>query len=316
MKQMYKCEFCSRISKSKLDIKKHEIECSGNPLIKNINKIKQKSYVAIDEIRKNAISIEDLIQKIEKYLLTLGIKLAFKSYPCNFSKNISNSHTSPKGYDRNWGGNDDKPNGYPGWSGYWEGKIEIIDSSILGKKHLSFSELVNEFNLHFFQTTSGSGGSDFRYSGMLWLYDFPVMHQEFEDSGEAFSVLDNEYFTKLIAYQKEYNDKRQRFIDDDKDIIYIKDHEKELKKLSLELQTIRSQKSKALKNDFNQKYGKDLPLPPRAFISDSTFVMNVHAAISFNAETIHPDIEPLFQRVEDLTQEILKYIDKKPEEFI
>lgn len=45
----------------------------------------------------------------------------------------------------------------------------------------------------FIKIDSGGGEKNFSYSGMMFLYDFPKMHQEFIDNGEDFVVLEEVY---------------------------------------------------------------------------------------------------------------------------
>lgn len=98
-KVTYQCDFCEKIFSSKNDVKEHENICRNNPKFQKIIKTARNE---VEKIRKSSTSLKDLIQRIQEYVLSLGITITFNSFPCSFSPTVSNSHSCPKGYDQNW----------------------------------------------------------------------------------------------------------------------------------------------------------------------------------------------------------------------
>jgi len=288
-------------------------------------KDRKKRITAINKIRENAESVEDLLQQIEEYLLECGVKLQLKQYPATFNLLCSNSQSAPKCYTQRFP-NSPIPSGYPGWIGQWEGTVEIFDSSLFGSDlikskiftslKMTFRDMISYFGLHFFKTGSGNTGENFSIGGTIFVGDFPKMQKELDDQGGAFDVMSKEYFFQLNKYNEKFRDKRWDFITNN---VVFKTLDQKLGELSSLVKTIEAVQAKmttALKNDFNKQYGIPLPKPPTAFMKDSESIMIIHGDVSFSSETIHPELKGIYSHVSALTKEIKSYVSERPEEFI
>lgn len=331
-KQMFECEYCGKLYKTEKGVAKHEEKCTKNPnhlIRKKEEKYKKYCTNEIEQIRQEATSPEHLIQLVEKFLLSKGIKITFTSYPSNFRLSVRNSHNSPKGYKQNWGGHSDKdgiPRGYPGWSGRWEGSIEVLDKGILGLKsnNISIDNLTTggSFNddivprLWFIQTGSGSCGHDFSMDGMLWLYDFPKMNEEYEKNNGKFDIINEEYFSAMITYSELYNKEQSKFIKHNNTYNHLESLTEKLNAKSRELSKVKTELTKSLKNKFNKENGKEIPLPPSAFLENNDAIMRLHENVSFKSKSEIPELKGIVSQIESLVNEIETYIKTKPEEFI
>ena len=108
-----------------------------------------------------------------------------------YSDSVSNSHSAPRGRKQNWGGRDNAPRGYPGFSG----NIEFQMSHDIGFG----SDLFRSMGIN---TGTGSGGSDHRYGFdvKMFLEDFPVLEKAIDDDRVRY---DKENLLNMI--KNEYN---------------------------------------------------------------------------------------------------------------
>lgn len=323
--EMFKCDFCDRTFTTKKGAKIHEHKCEKNPV--NNAKIMQRKNILneISDIKDNAVSCEDLIQKIVKFWHKFGISIRFENYPNAYSISTSNSHNAPLGYGTNWGGELNKPRGYPGFKGSWKGEIEIIDKT---KLPISFKN-VEKVTMHdiqdympFIKTGSGGCGtgnseniSTFGYSGMLFIYDFANMHQQFKDSGGEYEVLKSDYIKKMKIYIKQFKEKRNDYIDNDKEYKKLWQYKLELSNFLKKINEAINLKTDFLVNVFNQKYGKKIPIPTNIF-EDTNVIENITNECFYEADKNHPELKHLIDKLEDISSELKKYQEKNAELFI
>lgn len=276
--------------------------------------IKKQINKKAEEIRKTSKSIHEVILRLQNLWLEYGIKVVFTSYPSSFTHSASNSHSAPKGYPQNWGGKPDKPKGYPGWVGTWEGKV-ITDKNIWGNG-LYFSDLVDSYGgIYWIKTGTGGGGDDFRFEGKLFLYDFPVMHKEFEDNGKAYTVLKNNYTDSVTGYYKTFINARDTSVKKEKQVEYINMLQKELVDLSSTLDKKRKQTIDYYRGKFCDTYGVKLEIPNTMFVDDDALSTTITAS-NYSAAVPLPELESTVKRISELTEEINTYTINNPEQFI
>jgi hypothetical protein len=112
---------------------------------------------------------EKLVARQEIYWPDTKSNLINLKIDVTYSKLVSNTHCCPKTGIQNWHCYNDKPRGYPGWSGriYWEVNTKDVSDS-------------NRFrNNSYIHTGSGSGGSKldgtktYQYSVSIFADDWP-----------------------------------------------------------------------------------------------------------------------------------------------
>jgi hypothetical protein len=287
---------------------------SKKPTKKQLNK-------EIEDIRLTATSPYDLIKKLQEFWLKYGIKVTFDSYPCTFSLGVSNSHNSPKGYSTNWCGCRDKdniPRGYPGWQGRWEGTVEILDTCTITKKGLYFSGLLGSWSdslmdVWYIQTGSGGGGDRFQYDGMLWLYDFPKMHEEFELRGGRVEILKEDYTILLKRYYTQYTQEKEKFSRTNPVMMQCDQFLDTLESLKSTLTASKNQLHEHLTQKFNKQHAKKMPEINSAFDVSQTRLKEIYVAVNNQKTTTHPELQGIFETIENRTKEITDYLDEHPE---
>lgn len=134
--------------------------------------------------RMTATSIEDFrlkaIEMINSWNKPYGVKLLELNFEnVKWNVKVSNSHSAPIGYQQNWCGNKDKdgvPNGYPGWEGRVTGKY----SKDVPREGMSVSGSFCDSGIPGLNTGTGGGFPSFGYDLKLFLYDFPLIHEQFK----------------------------------------------------------------------------------------------------------------------------------------
>lgn len=321
---LHKCEYCSYTAKTRKAVTSHENKCSKNP--KNIAAAKQLSALnqEIEDIRLNTTSIPDLIKRITTFLLSKGIELTLTSYPDRWSDCVSNSHYSPKGYRRNWGGDGDKhgiPRGYPGWSGQLRGTIKIIDPTILGikKQEISFSDLTGSWsdpimNIPYLQSGNGSWGTYFSGDSRFWLYDFPKMHEEWKTNQGEYNLLSKEYNQKIAVLSSEFQKAQNTWVESQDSYLTLKNYSEQFNALAKDLQDIQEKTKKYLKNEYTKNNPIDLPTIPSAFIDNKAY-QNA-ANLNIISQINNPEITIIFEQLQELSQKLSTYKADYPEYFI
>lgn len=322
--QLFECEFCGKQYKTENGVNKHELTCSENP--ENNAQLKTKNVIdeKIEEIRVTAENPHHLIEMLQALWLEYGIKVTFNSYPSNFDLMVSNSHNSPRGYNQNWRDHGDEqgtPKGYPGWVGSWKGTVEIINNKLTNRKTEYFSSLLGGgwgglMNCWFIQTGSGGCGNDFSYGGMLFLYDFPKMHDEFIMSGGEYDLLNDQYHDTVKSYNAKYNKELKNTICFNKESIKLKSLQEQLKKSSDILYKMNDQLNSSITNEFNEQYKVVLSLPKSAFDKDNEEVMKTRCKVQSKKSIVHPELDKIFKNIESLVKQIDGYKDEHPELFI
>lgn len=321
----YECEFCGKYYKTKTGVTNHEKKCPKNPIFNQQEREKEKVQEEVDKIRDEATSPEHLVQLLESFALKYGIELVFSNYPSRYNKNISNTHEAPQGYPKNWDRDDKLPSGYPGFDGRWAGRIKIVDESKLPSyfktsSNFGFSDFTGHWsggvcNIPFIHTGSGSGGENFGYYGIIFIYDFPKMHQDFKDNGGEFEVLEDECQQSIQNYYKKFKDSREEYIEADNIIKQINYYQEKIKKFKGDLNSAYSKMHQHLTNKYNEEHAKPLPLPKNMFNNNET-IKRIHCDMSYTSASVDPKLESLFERVKYYADSIERYKEVNPEIFI
>lgn len=277
----------------------------------------QEFQKEVNFIRENATSPHMIIKMIEELLLKYGVEIKFSSYPTSFSSNVSNSHSAPIGYPHNWSSKrDDVPTSYPGFTGKWAGSIKLIDeekSKVLGSKVLSFSDLQHIIN--FINTGTGCGGANFSISGILWVYDFKKIHEEFIADGSVIKHNENEFKKCVEDYQKQYQLELTEFIKNDDVISNLNKKMSALDDAKSKLLELHQKRKMFLINDFNSKYDEEIPMPSSAFLMNSEIKSLKTQTYYTNLKTV-PNSEGIIKRIDNIINELKNLYDTFPELFI
>jgi len=280
---------------------------------------KKEAKAELEKIRKESRSIEELLGRAGKVWKSLGITVVFTNYPSCYSEKVSNSHNSPKGYKQNWTRNDKLPYGYPGWTGRWEGYITIDrDISILSK--VGFTELIRGVGIggcscNWLKTGIGSSGVNFRIDGMLFLYDFPAMHQQFKNKGEDFALLKKEHANTITAYWNDFVKYRRKYIKSTTTIKNILKYREMLMALDAELYLKETAATLCLRDQFNSKYAKTPPTN-NFCIDPDELNKNIFLATQQDDTKVMPELSEIFERIQQLSNDIERYATEKPEVLI
>lgn len=276
----------------------------------------------IEDIRVTSRSIHEVVKRLQDMWLSAGVKVTFTEYPHLFSDKVSNTHNAPKGYPQNWRQKADKPKGYPGWSGSWVGEVALMPDCKLTNAPY-FSDLVNDSwgeldipSVPWLQTGSGGGGrNNFQYSGMLFIYDFPLMNAEFEANGGKFQVMQREYCDSVDKYRQAFKRQQDIYVDNSDE---NKACTKMLKDLEEVMKRVRKMQKEA-RDHYNSKFaiGYDVPLAqPTSIFVDDNLVQATNVLVNYNKATPLPELESTVEYIENLSRAIDDYKEEHPEVFI
>lgn len=275
----------------------------------------------IEDIRVTSRSIHEVVKRLQDLWLSVGVKVTFTSYPQNFNYKVSNTHNSPMGYPQNWRREADKPEGYPGWQGSWEGTVEVLEGSKI-KKGIYFSEVVNDAwsnhrlpQVPWLQTGSGGGGESFRYSGMLFIYDFPMMNAEFEASGGKFEVMQREYCDAVRKYQQEFKRHQDKFVEYSHENSACDKMLKDLDDLMKDVRKMQKQARDHYSAKFSAQYEVQLAQPTSIFVDDK-LLEATNTLVNYNKTTPLPELRSTVASIEELSIAIDDYKKEHPEVFI
>lgn len=313
--KVYQCDECKKVLTTEKGITKH---INSTHVVQKAKNTMQKT---IEDIRVTSKSIHEVVKRLKAMWLENGIEVNFSAYPDNFNYVVSNSHNSPTGYKQNWGGKDELPRGYPGWSGQWSGHVKVIDQERWGET-MYFSDLRDSYHrtkgslppIPWLKTGSGGGGDSFRFSGMLFMYDFPEMHKEFKDAGEEFTVLKEEYSDSVAAYKTRYNKERELYIKQAALAQKIKDIKDVAASVNSDIQKALKKVSDHLHGEFTADYTDEIPLPESIFVDDSLVASAHHLKTA--TKTPPPNLKGFHARIENIAKSLGDYIKNNPEVMI
>lgn len=93
-----------------------------NPIKQNILKVYGREPETLDELARCVIAViesqenGDIFDRKRRTVPKFHKVLGF-AWDVRYSDRVSNTHSSPEGYPHNWGGKEELPKGYPGWTG-------------------------------------------------------------------------------------------------------------------------------------------------------------------------------------------------------
>ncbi len=273
-----------------------------------------------EDIRLTSRSIHEVIERLLSLWLSIGIKVTFTSYPSSFNDKVSNTHNAPEGYPQNWGSEADKPKGYPGWRGLWQGTVEVVDNTVTKKSKLYFSDLIGSWDvglprLPWIKTGSGGGGENFRFEGILFIYDFPKMYEEFEANGGQFGVLQKEYCKTVDQYRREFNNKRSHYISNTEEHMACTSMLKDLDEVMKKVRTLQKQTTDYYRAKFTADYDVSLPRPTSIFVDDQLLEATT-TLVNYNKSIPLPELESTEKYIRQLSAQIDDYKESHPEVFI
>lgn len=272
----------------------------------------------MQDIRDSSSSIHELITKLQEYWLKNGIKVTFTSYPNSFSLQVKNSHNAPDGYNRNWS-DGIGPTGYPGWEGTWSGTVEVIDKSYYGTKDIYFSTIIRGIkkikSSNFIKTGTGGGGNHFSFSGMLFLYDFKKMHDEFKSNGNHKDVIECNYNKTLSAYYDKFDNERMEKLKNNPLHKNVMQLNSEALKLTEDIHIALLSISESVMNEFNSLYSIPIELPSSMMVNDS-LIAKVKNNTDFKSSIPHPNLDNISAQLNKLKEEYNEYKTDNPELFI
>lgn len=311
-KSKYRCDFCKKTLSTQKGITNH---------MNTIHKEQIQDAKAIEDIRVTSKSVHEVVDRLVAFWKDKGINVYIEDYPTSFDHRVSNSHNSPAGYPQNWGGKGDLPRGYPGWRGIWKGTVEVIDKKRWGSS-LYFSDMVGSWGRYkglpvvsWVKTGSGGGGDSFRYDGMLFLYDFPSMYDEYKINNEKYyQLVKDDYNFALQEYQRKYKQLRD-------EAVYTTPEVQSAKKLAELTKTLaqnaKGAEEKAIKYATN-KFNKDMPanIPtPTSIFTESDYVKAIITDRD-STKIEPPELEAIKNRLRVLSEELKTFMETTPEMFV
>lgn len=145
------------------------------------------------------LTLDDVGHRIASTPMPNGAKVVGLVWDIEWKDLVSNSHSAPKGYPRNWHVDDDKPRGYPGWQGgVW----------IRFDKDPEFMRLNQNLSVQGLHLGTGGGGS---YSG-IWTDLTSVAYRSDKGQIHCFSwdckIFDFDFPEEVAGTRADYDRKR------------------------------------------------------------------------------------------------------------
>lgn len=279
----------------------------------------------IEDIRTTSSNIHEVVDRLKKLWLSMGIKVTFSSYPNTFAHQVSNTHSAPKGYPQNWSRDPDKPRGYPGWSGNWIGTVEIVDKEKYKCNKVWFSDLITGKwssseqkpipAVPWLHTGSGGGGDTFHFDGRLYIYDFPKMREEFEASGGIYEVMKKDYYDAVKSYRLLFKRHQNEYVNSHKESADCAKLLEQLSKLTETVVTIQKQVQDHYTAKFAESYDVKLPTYKTVFLDDK-LIEAVSNEVNYDKATPLPELASTEKYIRELSQQVQDYREKHPEVFI
>lgn len=130
----------------------------------------------------NAIKFQDEYHRRDRFVAgDKFISIGFTT--CDYSNNVSNSHSSPDSGIQNWCARDtSKPTSYPGWHGYIKGSLQRPK----GQHGYPYGAALHMVGI---KTESGGGGNnDWGYGCNLFLDDWPGLKEQVRGMEEVLII--------------------------------------------------------------------------------------------------------------------------------
>ena len=184
----YQCSYCASLHLGVSLAKR----CSAKCYRRDLAKRKQERVERDAERLGNTVRLQARCYDEIWDLLTINakkymdMKVVFTKVPDRFGM-VSNTHGAPIGGVENWGQKSDKPCGYPGWNGRFEGEVKLLKRR--GKGEVDLHSLfghwgIPSYNVGFtftgFHTGTGCPSAKFSISGYIFLQDFPKVQSWWE----------------------------------------------------------------------------------------------------------------------------------------
>jgi len=166
----YSCDICHRNHKTKTAAIKCELKCKNAQL-------KSKEILDLkNNCRLLSTSPDDFARRLTEYSKSIGEHVDVKFIGLSYTENASNAHSCPIGCVINWNRDEEKPRGYPAL----RGKVSMIKNNKSGKY---CSDIFRTFSCSFpgFNIGCGGGSYNSEYEITLWLSDFPLWGQIYND---------------------------------------------------------------------------------------------------------------------------------------
>lgn len=180
--KIYKCDYCGKESKVYKKLLKHEAACKEEHE-------RQLAYEANKQILEKEFlenfDLNNLGQCINDYLIKInGDYFSELSWRLYYSDKVGNTHDCPINGVTNWRREDDKPKGYPGFSG-----------TIKGKRSKDGHTLAAYSSRHYIipgiNTGTGGGGLEtWEYQIRIFIQDFPGLQEKTNRSKIKAKLLD------------------------------------------------------------------------------------------------------------------------------
>ena len=223
-------------------------------------------------IRLNLESINDAPKMIEKHYKSIGINMKITEFSVRYLDIVSNSHNAPLSGVTNWcREDDDRPLGYPGFTGQISFKENKIDYELLKKTFPNLRDVErkdatdifdehDQINSIGFNNGCGGGGGDGKYSYNIKLFidDFPIIKKKYEE----WLILQEKADAYADEAQKRLDEHRERtnlFVQSDSICIEIdKELDEFRKKVAQVEQKYKKRKEKLEKEYKDSHYKSDV----------------------------------------------------------
>jgi len=313
--KVYTCPHCEDDFSSKSEVVSHIDTCKLYITKANAT---QKLKAELSDIQKTSKSVHEFIVGLVDAFAKVDVHITFTEYPSSYGR-CSNSHSSPKGYKTCWGEGDlETPKYYPGWHGIWKGHITIGDGNPLNFDKFEMST-ISQF-IPAVKTGSGRPGQNFEISGVLFLYDFDAMHEEYLKSGKLVTTYCQEYEDTVKRYFERYDNLKNTVILNNDELKEISNLILKLNKYKDQLNGLQTKYTSHLTAEFNKNYGIKFPTPPSAFLKVNekykTRIQETQTYPTHDDTNIHNELKVLVESVNNQIKVMSKYIDRFPENFV
>lgn len=228
---------------------KHKAENADR--VKFFSKIKRFK----NDLRKTATSITEIEDRVIAFSKKISPNYYIESLDINigFIPSCSNSHGCPLNGVQNWGGDPNKPTGYPGYYGKVRFNTNTTNWGISKEgeylRSYSGSSLLNLF-MECYTGSGGSNGNGYGYSLTIWAEDWAELSKGYlEAKTQSESIKAKVDMLSIAASQETESDEIVKSISNN-----IADKYSEIKAIEEQIMFLNAAKSSHINNVIRPKY--------------------------------------------------------------
>lgn len=285
----------------------------------------QKAQKEVENIRTTSNDMPEVIKRLVLMWRRQGVEVTFNHYPNVFKLNVSNSHSSPKGYKQNFSRRPYLPTYYPGWEGIWEGVVKTRGT--IKQKIIPFSDLIGgapSFGLpkiHWIKTGTGSANQQFNVSGELFLYDFENIYKNKQLTHIDLIRLRSDYVETFCTYRRYYRLALDDYLKKNSTLNAAKDlqdyTQKYMQKYTFKADSMTNSIEHDVIDKFNATYNTPMPMPSGILNekAQKEVKKSIQGQVAYGYKPV-AYTDAIVERLNKLTMELIKYKEDFPEAFI